>query len=260
MLRFFDANLNNIDKGVQEDTTLIYFTMGEERWKITRVWPPVGTVMQALYFTEGNQLSTVRPECDIGADRFSIDFEASTGTYNRWWELGALEFKSVIYPDRAESAQHMLSFTSPPLEHDMEITGHPIATLYITSTESDGAFYVYLEDVHPDGRVTYITEGQLRAIHRKVSQEDPPYKMIVPYHTFKSKDVLPLNPGEITEITFGLSPTSVLIRKGHHIRVSIAGHDRDTFVRIPAEAEPVITVERNNIYASRIELPYIQPS
>ncbi|MCK5428656.1 MAG: CocE/NonD family hydrolase, partial [Anaerolineales bacterium] len=89
MLRFFDAFLQDIDNGVREYKVLIYYTIGEEQWKKTRVWPPEGTVMQPWYFTEDNQLSTAKPEFDSGADCYYVDFKASTGNYNRWWELGA---------------------------------------------------------------------------------------------------------------------------------------------------------------------------
>jgi len=50
----------------------------------------------------------------------------------------------------------------------------PAISLQIASTSSDGQFFAYLEDVAPDGRVTYITEGQLRALHRRIGS-DPPY-------------------------------------------------------------------------------------
>ena len=66
---------------------------------------------------------------------------------------------------------------------------------------------------------------------------------------------MPLVPGELAELSFGLLPTSVLIRKGHRIRVGIAGHDEGTFVRIPASGTPQITVARNGLHASCIDLP-----
>jgi len=95
-------------------------------------------------------------------------------------------------------------------------------------------------------RDTGDTEGMLRAIHRKISSEPQPYKLPIPYHSFKRKDAQPLVVGQTGEITFGLYPTSVLIKKGHRIRVAIAGADKDTFVRLPAEGTPVISVARNN--------------
>ncbi|HYY56072.1 MAG TPA: CocE/NonD family hydrolase, partial [Pyrinomonadaceae bacterium] len=138
------------------------------------------------------------------------------------------------------------------------ITGYPVINLRLSSTSTDGAFFVYLEDVDESGKVTYITEGELRAIHRKVSEERPPYWSGVPYHSFKRKESMPLVPGQVTELRFGLLPTSVLIRKGHRIRIAIAGHDKSVFARIPAEGTPVITLERNKNNASFVELPVVR--
>jgi predicted acyl esterase len=60
------------------------------------------------------------------------------------------------------------------------------------------------------------------------------------------------------EITYGLLPTSVLIRKGHRIRVAIAGADKDTFNRYPAEGIPTYTIKRNMTHASYIDIPIIE--
>jgi predicted acyl esterase len=52
-----------------------------------------------------------------------------------------------------------------------------------------------------------------------------------------------------------LQPTSILIKKGHRLRIAIAGADKDTFVRIPETGVPVIKIARNKNNASWIELP-----
>lgn len=254
-VRFFDYHLKGIDNGVMSEKVLIYYTMGEEKWKSTTVWPPDGSRAERWYMDADHVLSQSAPTAESGADSYTVDFAATTGTTNRWHtQLGG---DDVIYPDRAQEDKRLLTYTSQPLASDMEITGHPIVTLYVTSTHNDGAFFVYLEDVDPAGKVTYITEGELRALHRKVSDEPPPYKMLVPYHSFKRKDGMPLVPGEVAELTFGMHPTSLLIKKAHRIRVAIAGHDKDTFARIPAEGTPTITVARNKVHASCIDLPVV---
>jgi predicted acyl esterase len=92
-------------------------------------------------------------------------------------------------------------------------------------------------------------------MHRKISTDQPPYTVQVPYHSLKRKDALPVVPGQVIEMTFGLWPTSVLLKKNHRIRVAIAGADRDTFARLPAEGTPTIAVERNARRCSFIELP-----
>jgi putative CocE/NonD family hydrolase len=255
MMRFFDAYLKDVDNGVRQEKALYYYTLGQEVWKKTPVWPPEGTQMRRWYLAEDGTLSPEKPAGDSGADAYTVDFEASSGDLNRWWEMGVIEDKTVVYGDRADEDRRLLAYTSPPLAEDTEITGYPVVTLYVTSTETDGAFYVYLEDVDEAGRVTYVTEGQLRAIHRRISTDPAPYELQVPYHTFKQADRMPLVPGQVAELAFGLHPTSVLIRKGHRLRIAIAGHDAGTFARIPAEGVPHITVARNRVHASCIDLP-----
>jgi len=52
--------------------------------------------------------------------------------------------------------------------------------------------------------------------------------------------------------------TSVLIHKGHRLKIAIAGADKDTFSRYPAEGKPIIKIFRSREYASYIDLPIIQ--
>jgi hypothetical protein len=68
---------------------------------------------------------------------------------------------------------------------------------------------------------------------------------------------MPLVPGQIAELKFALQPTSVLIKKGHRLRLAIAGADKDTFARIPETGVPTIKIARNKQNASWIELPVI---
>jgi putative CocE/NonD family hydrolase len=256
-LRFFDHYLKGVDTDVDSEKVLFYYTMGEERWKKTKVWPVAGTKTMRLYMASDNSLSESAPTLTAGADNYQVDFEASTGEKNRWrTQLGG----QVVYPDRAEEDRRLLTYTSQPLTSDTEITGYPVINLYVTSTRTDGAFFVYLEDVDETGKVTYLTEGQLRAIHRSVSKDAPPYTTLVPYHTYRKKDAMPLVPGEIAELKFGLLPTSVLIKKGHLIRVSIAGHDKSVFARIPTEGTPTVSVARNRQHASFVDLPVVRNS
>ena len=50
-------------------------------------------------------------------------------------------------------------------------------------------------------------------------------------------------------------PTSVLLRKGHRIRVALAGADASLFERYPAEGTPKLTVYREAQRASYLDLP-----
>jgi predicted acyl esterase len=46
-----------------------------------------------------------------------------------------------------------------------------------------------------------------------------------------------------------------LIRKGHAIRIALAGADTSQFERIPADTKPLLTFYRTSAYASAIMLP-----
>jgi putative CocE/NonD family hydrolase len=229
-----------------------YYTLGAGTWHTTSVWPPRGLTTQHWYLAANGRLARERPIASHGADRYTVDFTASSGNQNRWHTQAGGD---VVYPDRAKEDRKLLTYTSSPMARNVEITGHPIVSLDITSTTTDGAFIVYLEDVAPNGRVTYITEGELRALHRKISNARPPYPVFGPYHSFRRADAEPLVPGRSAELRFALLPTSVLIRRNHRIRIAIAGADKGTFARIPATGDPLITVARNATTSSRIDLP-----
>ena len=247
MAQFFQQTLKNNQP--LEGKTLYYYTLGEEAWKQTDAFPLPNIQMQAWYFHAGKQLKPEMPEDHQASDRYTVNFETSTGNRNRWHTQMA---KPVVYQNRAKEDARLLTYTSAPLEHEMEITGYPVVTLHVASNEPDGAFFVYLEDVDPQGVVRYITEGELRGIHRKLSDEVAPYWCGMPYRTFKRADAAPLPIGETVELTFGLQPTSALIKAGHCIRVAIAGADQDTFARIGEK--PVWEIA----HASHIRLP-VQP-
>ena len=255
-LRFFDYYLKGVDTGIMNEKVIVYYTMGEAKWKRTATWPVSGVARERWYLDENQTLMTEAPSAPTGSDRYEIDFEATTGTATRWHtEMGG---DDVIYGDRADNDERLLTYTSPPLETDLEVTGYPLVLLHVAPTHEDGAIYAYLEDVHPDGRVTYVTEGQLRALTRKVSSEEPPYRVYGPYHTSKTADGASLVPGEVAEFRIGLQPTSVMFKQGHRIRLALAGHDAGLFARIPKTGDPAITVERNANHASFLELPVVK--
>lgn len=253
-IRFFDACIR---KKISNIRSLYYYTLGEEKWKKTTIWPPEEQIRKKWYFSNNYELSELKSIEENCFDSYEINPEATTGKKcNRWYTQ--LFGSRVKYKNRFEEDLKLLTYTSPPLKKKIEITGYPIIKLYLSSTHEDGSIFVYLEDIDENNKVYLLTEGCLRLIHRKISNEVPPYKTLVPYHTYKRQDKLPLIPGEITEISFGLLPTSVLIEKGHKIRIAIAGADKDTFIQIPEKENPTIKIARNNENASYIDLPIIE--
>jgi putative CocE/NonD family hydrolase len=131
--------------------------------------------------------------------------------------------------------------------------------LEVASTATDGAFFAYLEDVGPDGHVTYLDEGELRAINRKqMDMRERPYNSPGPASGGSRHNAQPLVPGEPAELKICMWPTSIRLRKGHQIRVALAGADAGTFRRYPPVGDVTWTVYRQIGLRSYLELP-VQP-
>jgi putative CocE/NonD family hydrolase len=252
MLEYFDRYLKK-DSNRKEKRKVLYFTYGVNEWNETTAWPPEGLTDRIWYLSNDQGLDTEAPREVEGSDRYTVNFTATTGDRNRWMaQMGS----DVYYADRGDEDAKLLTYTSVPLDEDLEMTGSPTVYLYMSSDQEDGGIHVYLEDVSPDGRVTYLTEGLLRVVHRKVRDaSDAPFVPLGIYHSFLRADAAPLIPGDVTEIAIGLLPFSTVFRKGHSIRVAIAGHDMSMKDRCPKEGVPELVVERNARFPSRLILP-----
>jgi hypothetical protein len=188
----------------------------------------------------------------MASDSYSVDFTATTGTDNRWF---ADLDHDILYPNRSAEDVKLLVYAGAPLSTDVEISGSPSVTLGITSTAADGAFFAYLEDVAPDGRVTLFDDGELRAVCRRLTDPDKlPYVPLGPVAGSSRGEAQPLVPGRPVELKFSLWPTSVVLRKGHRIRIALAGADA-VFHRYPPAGDVIWTVYRHARLASYVELP-----
>jgi uncharacterized protein len=253
MIAFFDRYLKSNDNAAPAVHEIRYYTMNDGRWRTTKQWPPAGMEVVRWYFSDSGVLSREIPSAALATDRYAVDTMASTGNTNTRWhtQLGGGD---VIYGNRALADQRLLTYTSAPFASDVEISGVPVVTLNMASTHTDGGFFGYLEDVAPDGTVTYITEGMLRALHRKISAAPPPYRMFGPHHTYTSTDTTPLTVGVVESIQFELFATSVRIAKGHRLRLALAGADRPNLALYPAGSSPTWTVHRSAATSSFVEV------
>ncbi len=254
LLRFFDHHLKGIDNGIEKEPPVRYYTMVEDKWKSSDTWPPENT--HAATFFLGDKKSLQKEMAtDADADAFLTNRDIGSGEKSRWRCLA--KEMAVNYGDRRDFDDKLLSYTSPPLTRDTEVTGHPIVTLYISSDKTDAQVFVYLEDVDESGRVAYVTEGLLRAMHRKIAEGKAPYNTPAPFRTFTKADAAPLVPGEVAELKFDLLPVSYLFKKGHALRITVSGADKDHFRFLPGDP-PRINIHRSKPHPSQIELPVVE--
>ncbi len=206
--------------------SLRFGTLGTDQWQAVGSWPPEGARVQTWYLASSGRLA---PEPGPAADlRHVVDPAASTGPTNRWLavDLG----RDAAYAERRKADEKLLTFTSEPLSADLHVTGFPVVSLRLATSGSDGAIYAYLEDVAPDGEVTYVTEGCLRFVHRATTGSAEPTRLGVP-RSFARADRLAVEPGQDLDLAVELLPMAALFRAGHKIRVALGGHDAACFDR-----------------------------
>lgn len=261
LVRFFDYHLRGVNTGgIADEPAVHYFTVGEERWKSAESWPPPVSEKRRYYFDVKHKLSP-QPAVAETFNTYRVDYSSTTGVKSRFGKHLTGNMVRAEYPDRKEADEKLLTYTSAPLATAIEVTGHPLITLQVSSDRADGLFLVYLEDVDPQGNVLNVTDGILRGRHRKVSNDPPPYWHAGPYRTFNRADAMPITVGETMALTFDLFPVSYLFQRGHSVRIALAGADRDNFPLIPPEAPPQAPptwrVFSGGAHASFVELPIV---
>lgn len=252
LLRFFDHYLLGAETGLERENAVHYFTMGAEAWQAGVQWPPRADSLRLFFAADG---ALAREPGGAGADRYQVDFSLGTGADSRYGRLAAMDVRDY-YIDWHGRDVKMLCYTSPPFEADHELSGHPVVELYLSASEADAALHVYLEDVAPDGTCRYVTEGMLRALHRKERPAPAHHRVVGPYHSYRREDAAPLVPGERTMLRFSLLPTSWRFAAGHRLRLAIAGADADNYGQVPHGRPPLLSLWRGGPHASAIDLPF----
>ena len=124
-----------------------------------------------------------------------------------------------------------LTYHTPPLREETELTGRSALTLYASSSTSDADFFIVLrvftgdlKEIVFQGAIdphTPIAQGWLRASHRKLDKKlSLPYR---PYHTHD--ETQPLSKGRAVELDIEIWPTCIVVPAGHRIGLSIRGKD-----------------------------------
>lgn len=256
MLRFFDFHLKGIQNGIEKEAPVHYYQMGTEEFRAADQWPLKNSETKTFLLSDKNTLVKDAAAVQQGQVNYACDYTVASTNRSRWNSLTTLYKNGATqYPDRQEVNKKMLLFTSTPTDKDLEITGHPYTQLYISADATDASFFVYLEDVAPDGSVTYITEGQLRAAFRKSSDKTTaPYQVVGPYHSFLKKDKEALIPNKVTPLSIAFQPISYQLKKGHCLQLSIANADINHFELTKVKPEN-IKVFYNKEYPSTLVIP-----
>lgn len=252
LVRFFDLHLRGVDWDARDEAPVHYFTQVEEAWHTAPTWPPPAA-MQSWYLGAASSLGTAAP-AEADADAMPADLAVGTGTSSRFRSppLGRAAKEGPIAIDGANASP---SYRSDPFTRDTEITGHPIATVFVESDQPDATLFVYLEDESPDGSRRLITEAGL-VLSLRATDPEPRYAQQGPWRPMRRADSRPLVPGQVEEITLELLPASWLLRAGHRLVVRISGSDPTNFPT-PIDPSPTLRIHRSASRPSRVLVPVV---
>ncbi|MFI2478785.1 CocE/NonD family hydrolase [Nocardia xishanensis] len=190
-LAWFDHWLKGQETGILEGPAIRYWLPGAEQWHTADSWPPPATHTALALSADGSLTTVERPG------------ERSYAT------------------DGANSMPGQLFWTSDPLLEDVDMVGHPELQLTATSSATDTAWILLLQDVGPDGTAVDITQGWLRAGMRQVDEQaSETGRPVLPM-----REPLPVPPGEPVDYRIPLIANARRFRRGHCIRLILTSDD-----------------------------------
>ena len=147
-----------------------------------------------------------------------------------WYDL-VTRAPSVETTLTYETTGEGVTFFTPAMTEDLEITGPVAAKIWLSSHTTDADVFLVLRVFDPAGREvvfvgsndprTPVGLGWLRASHRKLApRETLPYR---PCHTHD--ELRPLIPGEPVELDVEIWPTSIVVQAGYRLGLSVRGKD-----------------------------------
>jgi putative CocE/NonD family hydrolase len=247
-LRWFDHYLKGLDNGVDKEAPLDLFVMGDNTWRREHEWPLARTTWTNYYLHAGAMLDTTAPGQET-ADEYTYDPGNPTPYLvdARELELSINEDYKALHAERKD----LLTYTTAPLDAAMEITGPLTATLWAATDARDTDWSVMLLDVEPGGAAWRIQDGIVRARFR---------------NGFDTPSLL--TPGSATKYDIDVWFTSIVIPKGHRLRVSVASaafpkYDRNLNTGGDNERDTKYVTARQRIFhdaahPSSIRLPVIR--
>ena len=153
-------------------------------------------------------------------------------------------------------AERCLTFTSEPLETDIEIVGWPALELEAATNSDRGAVVATLEQIGADGAAAYLSEGFINFAHRRTAADPGGHEGPV-WHSWSKGDLAPVTAGERMDVQLELYPVACRVRAGERLRLTLAGADADNLVVPTIGDSAALTFTLGGERGSRLLLPIV---
>ena len=156
-LAWFNAHLLG-DRSQLRELPVRIFVTGANEWRDLTDWPPPGARLQHFYLQSAFGLAPHIPAAS-SPDQYRYDPADPTPSFAG----PVLTGKSLPADNRQlEARPDVLTYTSAPLEDDLEVIGPVQADLFVRSSLEHTDFFVRLCDVDQKGASLNVCDGLLR--------------------------------------------------------------------------------------------------
>ncbi|OGA09496.1 MAG: hypothetical protein A3H33_08495 [Betaproteobacteria bacterium RIFCSPLOWO2_02_FULL_65_20] len=260
LLPFYDRYLKDKQTGYEAEPAVRWFASGATEMRAADAWPPEDIAYRTYYLARarsGGPAGSVTSlnNGELGEDAPQTDSDSTSYDYpDPGWRMGVVG----TGPDgRPDPARRVLTFTSTPLQAELEIAGPIKLVLYASSTQIDTDFIVKLseqyaqnaeergKDINP--RYQIVTKGWLRASHRNIdpvlSTEHAPH--------YGHDHPQPIAPGKVYRFEIALMPTAHRFARGSCIRLELANGDSSVTEFVFAHEYSPAKIGRDTIFHDR---------
>ena len=263
---FFDYHLRGGPKPNIPEA--LVFETGSNQWDSYATWPPK-TARRDLYFEPDRALTWTKPTIrnPESGDTYVSD-PAHPVSYSP--DEPDRRTREYMITDQhfAEESPYVLTYETPPLDHDITLAGSINADLFVTTTGTDADFVVKVIDAFPDNAPD-ATYGD-----RTVKMAD--YEMLVRWEIMRGRfrnsysNPQPFTPGKVTPVNFRLNEVNHTFKAGHRIMVQVQSGmfplvdiNPNKFVNIyhasPADFQvATIKLVRSNRYPSHLDVSVLK--
>jgi hypothetical protein len=207
VLAWMDRYVKGVYTGWDRKKPVRVFVMGQNEWKESDSWPLPGSQHVSFYLAASHGQARIGGlQKNSPADRDSFRSFVSDPenpvvdpqtAYSGPQDYAALAQRSDV-----------LVYETPPLEHDLEVTGPITADIFLACDCADTDLWVRLLDVSPDGKALSLMSPGLDVV--RASYREPEGERSL------------LTPGRVYRLELKNLLTSNVFLKGHRIRIQIS--------------------------------------
>jgi hypothetical protein len=149
-------------------------------------------------------------------------------------QYGTVAISPYIPLDQRLAEEAGLTWRTSALSRPLTLSGESALHLVASSSADNTDWFAKLSDVAPDGSEAIITEGFLRASHRKL---DPARTRATrPWHT--NTGPTPIQPGRNYAYDLAIWPTAYQLKAGHRLQLRLTSYDFPTHLPGTLRVDP----------------------